>query len=208
MSKNSSPKPPRILQIRKDGVYDCVYVNKKKIRLGRTGTPEAETNFRKIQIQVLTDPTCLSPKPGQVSVDVLCCGYLEYAEKHDPGHYSTVKTAVGILLQHFSGQPVESLDSRSFLHLQDKFVEHGVSRKYCNSLMNYVRAMLKWGVIRKLVPHQVYLDAKLVPALKRGKTIARENPRRQDVPDGVVTEPYRICFRRSRIWCRYNGWQS
>ena len=186
MSKNSSQKPPRILQVRKDGVYDCVYVNKKKIRLGRTGTPEADTNFRRIQVQVLTDPTCFSPNPQQVAVDSLCFAYLEYAETHDPGHYSSVKTAVGILLEFAGGQTVESLDSRSFLHLQDKFVEHGVSRKYCNSLMNYVRAMLKWGVIRKLVPHQVYLDAKLVPALKRGKTIARENPRRQDVPDGVV----------------------
>jgi len=33
MSKKSSPKPPRILQVRKDGAYDCVYVNSKKIRL-------------------------------------------------------------------------------------------------------------------------------------------------------------------------------
>jgi len=34
-----------------------VYVNKKKIRLGRTGTPEADDAFRRVQIQVLTDPT-------------------------------------------------------------------------------------------------------------------------------------------------------
>jgi len=46
--------------------------------------------------------------------------------------------------------------------------------------------MLKWGTIRKLVPHQVYWEAKLVPALKKGKTKAHENPKRQDVPDEVV----------------------
>jgi hypothetical protein len=174
MSKENTPKPPRILQVRRDGAYDCVYVNKKKIRLGRTGTPEADDNFRRIQIQVLTDPTYLSPKPQQVAVDALCFAYLEYAKEHDPGHYSTVKTAVEILLQHFAGQPVESLDSRSFLFLQEKFVAHGVSRQYCNALMKFVRAMLKWGTIRKLVPQQVYWEAKFVPALKKGKTSTYE----------------------------------
>ena len=114
MNKKHSPKPPRILQVRQDGAYDCVYLNKKKIRLGRTGSPEAEANFRKIQIQVLTDPTCLAPKPQQVMVDTLCLGYLEYAEEHDPGHYSAIKTAIEILLKFATGQSVESLDSRSF----------------------------------------------------------------------------------------------
>jgi len=186
MNKKHSQKSPRILQVRRDGAYDCVYVNSKKIRLGRTGTPEADDNFRKIQIQVLTDPTYLSPKPQQVTVDCLCFAYLEYAEEHDPGHFGSIKTAVGILIQHYAGQPVDVLDTRHFLFLQAQFVKHGVSRKYCNALMGFIRAMLKWGVLRKLVPHQVYFEAKLVPALKEGKTRAYENPEREAVPDEVV----------------------
>jgi len=186
MIKKNSPKSPRIFQVRKDGAYDCVYVNSKKIRLGRTGTPEADANFRKLQIQVLTDPTCLSPKPQQVTVDCLCFAYLEYTKEHDPSHYFSIKTVVEILLQHFAGQAVDVLDTRHFLFLQDKFVEHGVSRKYCNDLMKFVRAMLKWGTIRKLVPYQVYGEAKLISALKKGKTRAREKPDRKPVADGVV----------------------
>ena len=46
--------------------------------------------------------------------------------------------------------------------------------------------MLKWGILRKLVPHQVYVEAKFVPGLKKGKTKARENPPVQDVPEEVV----------------------
>jgi hypothetical protein len=186
MNRKSVPKPPRILQVRKDGVYDCVYVNKQKIRLGRSGTPEADENFRKIQIQVLTDPTGLAPKPQQVTVDTLCFAYLEYAEQHDPGHYFGIKTAVGIFVQHFTGQAVDGLDSRSFLLLQKMFVQHNVSRQYCNMLLGYIRAMLKWGILHKLVPHQVYWEAKLVPALRKGKTKAYEKPKRQDVPDEVI----------------------
>ena len=186
MSKKVSPKSPRILQVRKDGVYDCVYVNKKKIRLGRTGTQEADDAFRRVQIQVLTDPAYLSPKPQHVTVAVLGSAYLDYAEVHDPGHYSAIKTAIGILLQHFSSQTVESLDSRSFVLLQEMFVNSGAARTYCNALMGFIRAMLKWGVLRKLVPHQVYVEAKFVPPLKQGKTRAYENPEREPVPDSVV----------------------
>jgi integrase len=46
--------------------------------------------------------------------------------------------------------------------------------------------MLKWGILRKLVPHQVYVEAKFVPGLKKGKTKARENLPVQDVSDEVV----------------------
>ena len=186
MSKKCSSKPPRILQVRKDGAYDCVYLHSKKIRLGRTGTPEAEAAFRQIQIQILTDPSLASLKPERVTVDNLCLAYLKHAQENDPGHYSTIKTAVEILLQHFAGQAVDILDTRHFLHLQKMFVEHGVSRKYCNALMGFIRAMLKWGTIRKLVPYQVYGEAKLISALKKGKTRAYEKPEREAVPDEII----------------------
>ena len=158
----------------------------KKIILGRTGTPEADAAYRQLQVKILTDPTFSASKPQNIEVDALCFAYLQYAKQNDPSHYSSIKTAVEILLRLFTGQPVESLDSRSFLLLQTGFVQHGVSRGYCNELMSHIRAMLKWGVIRKLVSHQVYGEAKLVPALKKGKTNARENPERQDVPDEIV----------------------
>ena len=173
----------------------------KKIILGRTGTPEAEAKFRQLQIQVITDPTLSSLKPEQVTVDTLCLAYLQYAKEHDPGHYSCIKTACEILLRNFTGQAVDTLDTRHFLLLQDMFVQSGVSRQYCNMLMRFVRAMLKWGILRKLVPHQVYVEAQFIPALKRGKTRAHEKPPRQDVPDSVIdrTLPYLLPTIRAMV---------
>jgi hypothetical protein len=201
MSKKHTSQSPRILQVRKDRNYDCVYVKGKKIMLGKSGSPEAEAAFRKLQIQVLTDPTFAAPKPQQVMVDDLCFAYLKYAKEHDPDHYGGIKTALNILLEHYTGQPVDVLDTRHFLHLQDKFVDHGVSRQYCNMLMNYIRAMLKWGILRKLVSHQVYVEAKFIPPLKKGKTRAYEKPPRQDVPDKVVdrTLPYLLPTIRAMV---------
>ena len=151
MNKKNVSKPAKIPPLHKDRDYDCVYVNRKKIMLGKSGTPEAEAAYRQLQIKILTDPTFTASKPQQVTVDNLCLAYLEYAQEHDPGHFGSVKTAVGILLQHYTGQAVDTLDTRHFLFLQEKFVEHRVSRQYCNALMGYIRAMLKWGILRKLV---------------------------------------------------------
>ena len=122
-------KSPRILQVRKDRNYDYVYVNKKKIMLGRSGTPEAQAAFLEVQAKLLADPTLSSLKPHQVAVDTLCLGYLEYVAQYDPSHFHGIKTAVEIFLKTFVGQPVESLDSRSFLLLQEMFIQRGVSRQ-------------------------------------------------------------------------------
>ena len=186
MNKKSVPKPTRIPKICQDRDYDCVYVRGKKIMLGKSGSPEAEAAYRQLQIQILTDPTLSAPKPQLATVGNLCLAYLEYAEEHDPGHFPGIKTALNILVQHYAGQPVDTLDTRHFLFLQDMFVQHEVSRQYCNILMGYIRAMLKWGVLRKLVSTQVYGEAKLIPALKQGKTRAYEKPEVEPVPDEVV----------------------
>ena len=184
MTTKFASKSPRILQVRKD--RNCVYVNKKKIMLGRSGTPEAQAAFLEVQTKLLADPTLSSIKPHQVAVDSLCLSYLEYVAQYDASHFHGIKTAVEVFLKTFAGQAVESLDSRSFLLLQEIFVQRGVSRQYCNMLFGYIRAMLKWGVIRKLVSHQVYGEAKFVPALKKGKTRAPEKPKRQNVPDAII----------------------
>ena len=71
MNKKNVTKPARILQVKQDRDYDCVYLHGKKIILGRTGTPEADAAFRQLQIQVLADPTFSAPKLQQVTVDCL-----------------------------------------------------------------------------------------------------------------------------------------
>ena len=88
----------RVLTIRRDGDYACVYLNKKKIRLGRYGSPEADAKFRQLQIQILTDPSLSSLIPQeQVTVNVLCAGYLKYAKENDSSHFYSVKTAIEII---------------------------------------------------------------------------------------------------------------
>ena len=46
----------------------CVYVKNKKIMLGKSGSPEAQEKFRRLQIQVLSDPTYSFLESKQVSL--------------------------------------------------------------------------------------------------------------------------------------------
>ena len=69
MTKTITKNSSRILHVRKDRNYDYVYVNKKKIMLGRSGTQEAHTAFLAIQAKLLADPTLSSIKPQQVVID-------------------------------------------------------------------------------------------------------------------------------------------
>jgi hypothetical protein len=88
------------------------------------------------------------------------------------------------------------------------FVQHNVSRQYCNMLMNYIRAMLKWGILRKLVSHQVYVEAKFIPPLKKGKTRAYEKPPRQDVPDWVINQTLPHLLPTIRYMVQVQRWAS
>ena len=132
MNKKNVSKPTKLPKIRQDRDYDCVYVKGKKIMLGRSGSPEAEAAYRQLQVQILTDPTFSAPTSQQVTVDNLCLAYLQYAEEYDPGHFSSIKTAVGILLKHYSGLAVDTLDARHFIFLQDMFVQHRMGLFGCH----------------------------------------------------------------------------
>lgn len=57
------------------------------------------------------------------------------------------------------------------------------------------------GDIRKLSSEKVLFQAKLIPALKPGKTKARENRKREDVPDKVVNQtlPYLLPTLRDMV---------
>ena len=79
--------------------------------LGKSGSPEAATAYRQLQVQILTDPTFSALTPQQVTVDDLCLAYLKHAQENDPDHYSGIKTAVEILVKHYTGQPVDVLDT-------------------------------------------------------------------------------------------------
>ena len=179
-------KAARIPQIRKDRNYAVIYVDGEKIVLGRYDSPEAARNYQKFLAEWDANPTLASTNLKNVTVERLCRLFLQWAETNDPSHYGSLKTACRTVLEVYSGHPVDILDSAAFLVLQKRFVLQGHSRKHCNTLVNYIRSMLKWGVPHKLVSVSLYEESKTVPPLKFGKTAAPETVDRDAVPDEIV----------------------
>jgi len=133
-------KAARIPPIRRDRNYAVIYVDGEKIVLGRYDSPEAAQNYRKFLAEWDANATLASTNLKNVTVERLCRLFLQWAEKNDPSHYGSLKTACRTVLEVYSGHPVDVLDSAAFLVLQKRFVLQGHSRKHCNTLVNYVRA--------------------------------------------------------------------
>ena len=111
MSKNVSPP-----QMRKGRGYAYVRLNGRKIQLGGWGTPEAEKAYRRILKSWASNPATAHIKPGeQVILDQLCYAFAQARNnKNDHGNY---KTAIEVLLDIYSGEPVEAFDfNRSLIN--------------------------------------------------------------------------------------------
>ena len=67
MTKKKTSISSRTPQVRKDRDYDYVFVNKKKIMLGRSGTPEARAAYVELQAKLLADPSLSSLKRVRAS---------------------------------------------------------------------------------------------------------------------------------------------
>jgi integrase len=191
----------------RSGKHAVVYYHGKRIYLGLFNSPESMAAYVRFTTELKTNSFCPHKDRRNITVQELVPIYLEHAQEYDRSHFSAIKTAVQIFQKNFVDLAVGALDSRSFLLLQEMFVKRGVSRQYCNTLMAHIRAMLKWGIIRKLVPYQIYDEAKLVPPLKKGKTRAPERLPRQPVPYDVFerTLPHLLPTLQGMVQVQYEA---
>ena len=182
MSKNVS-----VPQMERDRGYAFVRLNRRKIHLGKWGTPEAEKAYRRIIHQWATSPATAHIKPGeQIFLDQLCCAFVQARNnRNDHGNY---KTAIEVLLSVYSGEPVETFDFNSLEVVRNEFIQRGYCRSHINKLTSMVRSIFYWGVPRKWVSASVAESLRYLKPLLEGQTDAPEQPPRQDVPDETVAQ--------------------
>jgi hypothetical protein len=105
-----------------------------------------------------------------------------------------------VLLQLNSGTSVDSFTPKRLTALQDQFTQQTdkngkpYSRSYCNTLVNHIRWMFRWGVGQGLVSPTTADALKYVPALRQGHTEAPETEkiREKSISDAAInaTLPY------------------
>jgi len=83
----------------------------------------------------------------------------------------------------FSMLPAKDFSPLHLKAVQQKFVDAGWSRKFCNASANRIRRVWKWAVGNGLVPVSTLHALQVVPPLKAGHTTAPDYKPREAVSD-------------------------
>ena len=174
------------------GVWVETPSGKKFYKLGRKGDPDLQRKYIDFCSEYYSRPVM---KGEPVLMATL---FRQYLEKRVPrmqvADQHHVKTVLGFVAPRYGLTRVEDFDSVAFREVQAMVAEYGASLTkpwsfaYCNKLMKYLRALLKWGVGRKLFSAANLLEIQSVEAIGQGDEAYElaETTQRADVPDWVV----------------------
>lgn len=194
----SNPTSPRLPSYRrhKPSGQAVVTLNGKDIYLGKWNTKASRREYDRLIGEWLAAGRCLPQGEAglteHISVAELCVRYLRWARKYyrkhgcPTGSMDRVRIAIRTLRQTYAVTQVQRFTPLALQAIQQKLVDSGKSRRYCNYLVQQIRRIFKWGVAQELVPETAYRALVCVPGLKRGRCEAHEPEPVRPVSDQVV----------------------
>ena len=172
---------------------------KRKLYLGKWGAPETEAAYRRFIAELAADvPVVASSVRGGEDERVVCVAELadaflldraDYYVKNgkQTGQLDRFRAALEFPLRYFPATPVDEFGPKKLLFCRDEMEKSGrFARSYVNTLVNCFRSVIKWGVGRELVRPETLVALQTVPALKRGKSTAREVEPVESVPGADI----------------------
>ncbi len=180
-------RPPKLCR---EKTRSVVYFNGDRLYMGPWGSPEAKKNYSKFVAEWKVNQlvAAVGSRSHTVVADVLLA-YLDWAEKSiDPRDFKHCRTAAEFLLADYADLPIDEFGPKSLAAVQHAMEHSGrFSRGYVNKLVNRARTMFRWAASQEMVAPSTADALKYVPALRKGKTVAREVEPREAVADSVVT---------------------
>lgn len=184
-------KLPKLCRNRKKNLA-FVYQGKKKIYLGKWGTPEAEVAYRDY-INYITSPTPKtspfvskeassdSQKDDVFTVADLAEAFFEARRNYyvkngrQTGQLERFKAALEFPLKFYASTPAKEFGPKKLFYCRHAMENSGrFTRSYINTLVNCLRNVFRFGVASELVPPECVVALAALPPLKRGRTVARE----------------------------------
>jgi integrase len=125
-------------------------------------------------------------------------GYLRHAKAYygtsAASDYHRIKTSLKVLAELYTDRDVASFGPQQFKAVRQRMVdERKWARSYVNKSMRLVLRMLKWGASEGMYPASVYDTLRLIPALKKGRTDARETEPVKPVCEELVAKTLAFC---------------
>lgn len=111
--------------------------------------------------------------------------YLDHAATYYAGsrEYANLRATLGRLRDDCGDTPADAFRAASLMAWRDHLVDLGtLSRPHINRMVHHVRRMVRWAVSLELVEPNTLVSLQAVPAIKRGRSAARE-------PDPVTPVP-------------------
>lgn len=166
---------------------------KKKYLRGKFNSTESLEHYaeirRKIDEMAGAPPAAEEPKPkGPITVARLIVRYMKHAADFYKGSSQLVHVRIAArILNKIAGQlPVKEFGPKALKKVRDEMLTKGWTRNHVNANVSRVRRIFKWGVADESVDESVYARLKLLDGLRKGKTTARDNPKKRPVKWGAV----------------------
>jgi integrase len=86
----------------------------------------------------------------------------------------------------FASLPIEEFGPLRLIDVRDRMIELDWSRNMINQRIGRIKRMFKWAVSRQTVSPVIYNGLMTVEGLKRGRSAARETPKRRPVKEEYV----------------------
>jgi integrase len=158
--------------------------------LGPYGTKASHVEYDRLISEWLAGGRQSSAdNPNGLTVVELCALYFQYAKTYyrgNPKLLPGIKQAIRLLLHRYELSQATDLGPLALKALRRQMIEQGLSRTYINDHVGRIQRIFKWAVGEQLLPVAVHQALVAVPALRRGRSGARETEPVRPIDDATV----------------------
>lgn len=193
--RGSSRALPKYRKHRPSG-QAVVTLNGKDIYLGPHGTKTSHVEYDRLIQEWLAHGRMLPSKIecNPISIVELCAEYWKFAKEYyvkdgkQTDEIASVRVALRFIRESFGSLAAEDFGPIALESVRNQMISTGNSRGYINGNINRLRRMFRWGVQKELVPPSTHQALVSLPALRKGRTAARETAPIEPVSSAVVSE--------------------
>ncbi len=160
---------------------------------GKFNSPESllayEEMRREILKHLLKGGSRAAKQRRRVSVNMLLSKFLDWAVDYygvTSDEYVHLKIACRPLATKFGDVATDDFGPLALKEIREGWIADGLSRNYINQQVNCLRRVFRWGTENELVQPTTLHGLRAVAGLRKGKTLARETPKKRNVSWEVV----------------------
>jgi integrase len=168
-----------------------VTINGKDIYLGKYESIRSRAEYDRLVAEWLVNGRAAG-KSDDLSINEMLLAFVEWAETYyvkdgrPTSQVLTIKHAVRPVRELYGDQSPRSFTVQSLRTVRQQFVDAGLARSEVNRRTRIVIQAFRHGVVEGLVPADVVVALKMLPALLKGRTPAPERPPVEPVDDAMV----------------------